>query len=104
MQLANLGKDNDQKMSPSIHAALIDSLFQTASTMLAGSLRKAFAALMTALKTSNVWRGPCVAFIVVAGSARAIDVRMYQHRQANMTAGEVTKWEMRYQLGAMFYA
>ena len=104
MQLASLGKDHDQKMSPSTHAALIDSLFQTAATMLAGSLCNAFAALMTVLKTDNVWLWPCLGVIVVAGSARAIDVRLYQNRRANMTDGDVMKWETRYQIGAMFYA
>ena len=48
MQLASPGKETDQKLSLTIHAALIDSLFQTASTMLAGSLCNAFAAMMTA--------------------------------------------------------
>jgi diguanylate cyclase (GGDEF)-like protein len=104
MQLASPGKETDQKLSLTIHAALIDSLFQTASTMLAGSLCNAFAAMMTALKTGNVWLWPCVAFLVVAGSARAWDVRQYQRRKETMTQEEVTKWELRYQFGAMFYA
>jgi diguanylate cyclase (GGDEF)-like protein len=104
MQLASQGKDTDQRMSPSIHAALIDSLFQTASTMLAGSLCNAFAALMTALKTGNVWLWPCVLLLVVTGAARAFDVRMYQRHKTNPSADEVSKWEMRYQLGAMVYA
>jgi diguanylate cyclase (GGDEF)-like protein len=104
MQLASPGKETDQKLSLTIHAALIDSLFQTASTMLAGSLCNAFAAMMTALKTGNVWLWPCVAFLVIAGSARAWDVRQYQLRKEKMTQEEVTKWELRYQFGAMFYA
>jgi diguanylate cyclase (GGDEF)-like protein len=104
MQLASPGKENDQKLSLTIHAALIDSLFQTASTMLAGSLCNAFAAMMTALKTGNVWLWPCVVFLVIAGSARAWDVHQYQSRKQTMTEEEVTKWELRYQFGAMFYA
>ena len=72
MQLASPGKESDQKLSLTIHAALIDSLFQTASTMLAGSLCNAFAAMMTALKTGNVWLWPCVAFLVIAGAARLL--------------------------------
>jgi hypothetical protein len=104
MQLASPGKEPDQKLSLTIHAALIDSLFQTASTMLAGSLCNAFAAVMTALKTGNVWLWPCVAFLVIAGAARAWDVRQYQVRKESMTQEQVTKWELRYQFGAMLYA
>ena len=104
MQLASPGKDIDQKMSPSIHAALIDSLFQTSSTMLAGTLCNAFAAVLTALKTGNVWVWPCVAALVVTGVLRAVDVRMYLTRTTALTGDEVAKWEMRYQFGAMLYA
>jgi diguanylate cyclase (GGDEF)-like protein len=104
MQLASPGKESDQKLSLTIHAALIDSLFQTASTMLAGSLCNAFAAMMTALKTGNVWLWPCVAFLVIAGAARAWDVRQYSLRKETMTEEEVTRWELRYQFGAMLYA
>ena len=48
--------------------------------------------------------GPASLFLVIAGSARAWDVRQYQSRKQTMTEEEVTKWELRYQFGAMFYA
>ena len=38
MQLATQTKDPDQKMSPTIYAALIDSLFQDPGPMFAGAL------------------------------------------------------------------
>jgi diguanylate cyclase (GGDEF)-like protein len=104
MQLASTGKEPDQKMSPTIYAALIDSLFQDASTMFAGSLCNAFAAFLTALKTGNVWLWPCVVLLVLIGAVRAIDVRQYQRRKASLAPAQVLRWEMRYQFGAMFYA
>jgi diguanylate cyclase (GGDEF)-like protein len=104
MQLASTGKEPDQKMSPTIYAALIDSLFQDASTMFAGSLCNAFAALLTALKTGNFWLWPCVLLLVLIGAVRAIDVRQYQRRKASLAPAQVLRWEMRYQCGAMFYA
>ena len=104
MQLASTGKEPDQKMSPTIYAALIDSLFQDASTMFAGSLCNAFAALLTALKTGNFWLWPCVLLLVLIGAVRAIDVRQYQRRKASLAPAQVLGWEMRYQFGAMFYA
>jgi diguanylate cyclase (GGDEF)-like protein len=104
MQLASLGKDNDQKMSPTIYAALIDSLFQDAGTMFAGALCNAFAAVMTALKTGDAWLWPCVAVLVVTGGVRAIDVRKYQRCKSNLSPNDVGRWELRYQFGAMLYA
>ena len=77
MQLAGHTKDSDQKMSPSIYAALIDSLFQDPGPLFAGALCAAVAAIMTAVKTGNVWLWPCVALLVVTGAVRALDTRQY---------------------------
>ena len=64
MQLANQSGDPDQKMSPSIYTALVDSLFQDAGPMFVGALCAAVAAVMTAVKTGNVWLWPCVLFLI----------------------------------------
>ena len=104
MQLASSGKEPDLKMSPSIYAALIDSLFQDASTMFAGSLCNAFAALLTAMKTGDALLWLCALLLVVIGAVRAIDVHGYHRRKAGLSPDQVMRWEMRYQLGAMFYA
>jgi diguanylate cyclase (GGDEF)-like protein len=104
MQLANQSGESDQKMSPSIYAALIDSLFTDPGPMFAGALCAAVAALMTALKTGNAWLWPCVALLVVTGALRAIDMRRYQRLRGNLSAADVGRWEMRYQFGAMLYA
>ena len=78
MQVANQSGESDQKMSPSIHAALIDSLFTDPGPMFAGALCAAVAAVMTALKTGNALLWPCVALLVVTGALRALDTRQYQ--------------------------
>jgi diguanylate cyclase (GGDEF)-like protein len=104
MQLANQSGEPDRKISPSIHAALIDSLFTDPGPMFAGSLCAAVAALMTALKTGNSLLWPCVAVLVVTGALRALDTRQYQKVRSSLTADDVARWEMRYQFGAMLYA
>jgi diguanylate cyclase (GGDEF)-like protein len=104
MQLANQSRESDQKMSPSIYAALIDSLFTDPGPMFAGALCAAVAALMTALKTGNMLLWPCVAVLVVTGALRALDTRQYQKVRSSLTAEQVGRWEVRYQVGAMLYA
>jgi diguanylate cyclase (GGDEF)-like protein len=91
-------------MSPSIHAALIDSLFQDPGPLFVGALCAAVAAVMTALKTGQVWLWPIVALLVVTGAVRAIDTRHYLRCKATLTVDHVARWEIRYQIGAMLYA
>src|SRR3954453_23402896 len=102
MQLA--GQSGPQKMSPSIYAALVDSLFQDPGPMFAGALCAAVAAIMTAVKTGTEWLWPCVVLLVVTGAVRALDTRRYQWRTSELTSDEAARWEVRYQVGAMLYA
>jgi diguanylate cyclase (GGDEF)-like protein len=104
MQLASQTGDPDQKMPPSIYAALIDSLFQDPGPLFAGALCAAAGAIMTAVKTGNPWLWPCVALLVVTGAVRALDTRQYQQRNSGLTSSEAARWEVRYQFGAMLYA
>ncbi len=106
MQLAGEARDPTQRMSPSIYAALIDSLFQDPGPLFAGALCAAVAALMTAMKTGNAWLWPCVALLVVTGAVRARDMHQYQRqrRSSGLTSKEAARWEVRYQIGAMLYA
>ena len=64
----------------------------------------AFAAAMTAVKTGQDLLWPCVAFLVLSGSARAFDMHRYNSRRSALTADEAARWEVRYQIGAMIYA
>src|SRR5260370_10559386 len=106
MQLESQTGDPDQKMSPSIYTALIDSLFQDPGPMFAGALCAAVAAIMTAMKTGNAWLWPCAALLIVTGAVRALDMRQYQKQRRNSgpTSNEAARWEIRYQVGAMLYA
>jgi diguanylate cyclase (GGDEF)-like protein len=106
MQLASQNGDADQRMSPAIHAALIDSLFQDPGPMFAGALCAAVAAVMTAIKSGdpNLW--PCALLLIVAGAFRALDMRYYRRlRDSNqLSQMGIASWELRYQVGAMVYA
>ncbi|HKG99954.1 MAG TPA: EAL domain-containing protein [Bradyrhizobium sp.] len=104
MQLVSQRGDPDQKMSPSIYTALVDSLFQDPGPMFAGVLCAAVAAMMTAVKTGTAWLWPCVVLLVVTGALRALDTRQYKLRKETLTPDEAVRWELRYQLGAMLYA
>jgi diguanylate cyclase (GGDEF)-like protein len=104
MQLASQSGEADQKISPSIYAALIDSLFQNPAPLFAGAALVAVAAAMTALKTEDNLLWASVALLIVTGAARALDMHWYKTRKSVLTADEAARWEMRYQIGAMVYA
>ena len=80
MQLAGQSDETGQKISPSIYAALVDSLFQTPAPLLAGAAMVAIAAAMTAIKTGLVLLWPCALFLAVSGAARAFDMHWYKAR------------------------
>ena len=111
MPLAGQAEESDQKISPSIYAALVDSLFQNPTPLLAGTVFAALAATMTALKSGENWLWLCVVLLIVSGAARAVDMYKYKTRKsvliaegAALTAEEAAGWEMRYQIGAMFHS
>ena len=72
--------------------------------MFAGALCAAVAAIMTAVKTGNVWLWPCVALLVVTGAVRALRYAALPAAQDEPDARARRSWEIRYQIGAMLYA
>ena len=84
MQLANQSGEPDQKMSPSIYAALINSLFQNPGPMFAGvALRRRRRGHDGAEDRQRLlW--PCVALLIVdrRASARStcVSIRTAQFR------------------------
>jgi len=104
MQLAKETGEVDRKMSPLIHAALVESLFTNPGPLFAGALCAAIAAVMTAMKTGNVWLWPSVGLLVITGALRALDMGYFNRVRSQMTAEQVARWEVRYQIGAMAYA
>jgi diguanylate cyclase (GGDEF)-like protein len=104
MQLADNNINVDQAMSPTIYAALVDSLFQNPAPMFAGAVCAGAGALLTAVKTGNLLLWPCAALIVVIGFMRAVQVNRYGKRKAALNTAEVTQWERRYVIGGSLYA
>jgi diguanylate cyclase (GGDEF)-like protein len=104
MQLADSTINVDQKMPPTIYAALVDSMCQNFWPMLTGSICAGIAALMTALKTGNPWIWPCAILIIVIGTARAFQMRRYETRSGVLSYEQATDFEPRYRVGAVLYA
>src|SRR4051794_23267736 len=104
MQLAEQSEDPDQMMSPSTHAALIESLFETSSQLFAGIVFVVIAAAMTALRTGDYAIWACVALLIVTGAVRVWGVKRYQARKPTLTDEEAALWKKRYQIGAVIQA
>ncbi|MEA2794136.1 MAG: hypothetical protein QOI87_1516, partial [Bradyrhizobium sp.] len=104
MQLASQSGEPDHKISPSIRAALIDSLFENPAPLFASIVFVAVAAALTALKTGENLIWTCVALLIVAGAVRLFGLQRYQARKSTLTANEDAQWKKRYQIGAMIQA
>src|SRR5258708_4508080 len=104
MQLATEREVPDQDVTPSIRAALIDSLFEAPAPLLAGLIFVSLAAALTALKTGQDLTWACVALLVMTGTFRAVDLRRYQTRKPDLTAADAAHLKTRYQVGAMVQA
>jgi diguanylate cyclase (GGDEF)-like protein len=106
MQLADYKKrrSEEEALSPAIYAALVDSMCQNFWPILNGTVCAAVLALLTALKTGNVWIWPCAVLIVVIGTARAFQMRKYEMRTEMLTPAQAEEWEPRYRVGAVLYA
>ena len=85
MQLADANRTVDQELSPTIYAALVDSMCQNFWPMLTGTICAAAAALMTALKTGVPWIWPCAILITVIGTARAFSMLRFEKRTATLS-------------------
>lgn len=104
MQLADHKKTVDQPMSPSIYAALVDSLFENPVPMLAGAICAGSAAIMTAVKTGNQWLWPCAALIVFIGIVRAAQLHRYETSPDALVPEEAASFEWRYMIAGSAYA
>src|SRR5258708_37375885 len=104
MQLASQSGEPDQKVSPSIRAWWIDSVFEASGTVLRGIIFSAIAAAMTALKIGQNLVWVFVPLLIMAGALRAFDLRRYQARKSTLTVEEAAQWQQRYQIGAMIQA
>src|SRR5260370_32399634 len=88
MQLASQSGDPDHKISPSIRAALIDSLFENPAPLFASIVFVAVAAALTAVKTGEHLIWACVALLIVAGAVRLFGLRRHHARKSTLTPHE----------------
>ena len=103
MQLANQREVTEQEISPSVRAALIDSLFEAPAPLLSGLVFAAIAAALTALKTGETLIWACVALLIATGAVRAFDLARYRYqaRKSTLTAAKAAGWKKRYQTRAI---
>jgi len=103
MQLAKHPTEPDQKMSPAINAALVDSLFMNPAPMVFGAFGPAIAGSVIAGVTGDILSWLCVPLFIVVGVARALQMYRYKKRNSPLTTSEAVIWEERYKLGAFAY-
>jgi diguanylate cyclase (GGDEF)-like protein len=94
---------NTVTLPPSIHAALVHSLFSNPLPLFAGAMNTAVAAALTAYKTGDNRLWPIVVAITLVGAIRAIQMRQYQ-RQLPLEPSTAQSWEIKYQIGALTFA
>jgi diguanylate cyclase (GGDEF)-like protein len=105
MQLDDHAKEwDDVNLPPKIYAALVDSMCQNFWPMLSGALCAGIAALLTALKTGDVWIWPSALLIIAVGTLRAFQMRNYQNAVRAAAALPAKQWEAQYRRGAILYA
>ncbi len=99
-------KSDDDRLPPTIYAALVDSLFQNFMPIFAGTVTASIAAVMTAIKTGNQLIWPCAVWIVMVGIARTVQMRKYEieRRGSPLTPERAAWWEPRYKVLADLYA
>jgi diguanylate cyclase (GGDEF)-like protein len=105
MQLDDHAKEwDDVTLPPKIYAALVDSMCQNFWPMLSGALCAGIAALLTALKTGDVWIWPSALLIIAVGTLRAFQMRNYKNDSGAASALPAKQWEAQYRVGAILYA
>src|SRR6478752_1325556 len=104
MQLADQKQSDRDELEPILYAALINSMVQNFWAIFLGSASAAVAAVMTALKTGDVWLWPLAFLLIAIGTARAFQMRGYENRTHPLSFEEAKHLEPRYWLGALSYA
>ena len=96
-------RHQDERLSPTIYAALVDSLFMNPAPMIFGAFGPAIAAAVVAFVTGDAWCWLSVPLFIAVGMARAYQMYRYKRRNAGLTVSEAVVWEKRYRLGAIAY-
>ncbi|MBR0697971.1 bifunctional diguanylate cyclase/phosphodiesterase [Bradyrhizobium lablabi] len=103
MQFASQTGEPDQTMSPTISAALVDSLFMNPAPMIFGAFGPAIAGAVIAAVTGDVMCWLCVPLFILVGLARALQMHRYKERNSRLTVEEAEVWEKRYRIGSIAY-
>ncbi len=104
MQLLTTDKTRQkERWSPTIHAALVDSLFMNPLPMVVGGFGPAIAAAVIGAVTGDIWCWIFVPLFIAVGLARAYQMYRYKQRSTGLTVSEAVIWEKRYEIGAMTY-
>jgi diguanylate cyclase (GGDEF)-like protein/PAS domain S-box-containing protein len=93
----------DEKLSPTIYAALVDSLFMNPAPMVFGAFGPAIAAAVVAAVTGDFWCWLSVPMFILVGMTRAYQMYRYKRRNAALTVSDAVAWEKRYRVGAIAY-
>jgi diguanylate cyclase (GGDEF)-like protein len=104
MQLADQKQSDRDELEPILYAALINSMVQNFWAIFLGSASAAVAAVMTALKTGDVWLWPLAFLLIAIGTARAFQMRGYENRTQMLSFEEAKHLAPRYWIGALSYA
>ena len=104
MQLADQKQSDRDELEPILYAALINSMVQNFWAIFLGSASASVAAVMTALKTGDVWLWPIAFLLIAIGTARAFQMRGYEDRTQGLSFEEARHLAPRYWIGALSYA
>lgn len=96
--------DSIDRLSPTIYAGMVDSLFLNPLPMVLGALSPAIAAAVIGAVTDDVVIWLCVLPFLALGGVRAFQMYRYKQRPGPLTGDEAVLWENKYRLAAIGYS
>jgi hypothetical protein len=90
----------DAEISPEIHAALVDSLYSSIGSMVAGALACAVVATAVALKVGDRWMTAASVAVSAIGCLRVISAVLFARAKARKGTFDTRFWERVHGCGA----
>ncbi len=90
----------DAEISPEIYAALVDSLYSSVGSMVAGALACAVVASAVAVKVGDRWMTAAPVALFAVGCLRVISVVLFSRGKARKGTFDTRVWERVYACGA----
>jgi len=95
----------DRRIEPDIYASLVNSLFSSMRSLVAGAIGGTAAALLTAYETGEAALYWCAAAIAVVSTARVVIALLFQRRRyGNRIVEQPHLWDVLYGIGACAYS